>query len=103
MIVVSGFNVFPNEVEDVISTHPEVIESAVIGLTSKKNGEMVKAFVVTKNENLTSEDIQQWCSDKLTRYKVPKLVEFVPELPKSNVGKVLRRKLRDNQENTNAA
>lgn len=103
MIVVSGFNVFPNEVEDVISEHPDVIESAVVGLTSHKNGEMIKAFVVTKNSDLTSEEIKTWCTDKLTRYKVPKLVEFVPDLPKSNVGKVLRRKLRDKQENSNAA
>jgi long-chain acyl-CoA synthetase len=95
MILVSGFNVYPNEVEEVIATHPGVLETAVIGLPDEKTGEVVKAFVVKKDPNLTSEDIIKHCHEQLTNYKVPKQIEFRTELPKTNVGKILRRQLRD--------
>ncbi|WP_299183753.1 AMP-binding protein [uncultured Neptuniibacter sp.] len=95
MIIVSGFNVYPNEIEDVITQHPDVIECAAIGIPDTKAGESVKVFVVSENAELSREQIRDWCKDKLTRYKVPKQVEFASELPKSNVGKVLRRMLKD--------
>ncbi|GAB2199090.1 AMP-binding protein [Sessilibacter sp. MAH4] len=95
MIIVSGFNVYPNEVEDVICQHPEVIECAVIGVPDNNSGEAVKAFIVTNNSSLSSGAIRTWCKDRLTRYKVPKIIEFADELPKTNVGKIMRRKLRD--------
>jgi len=94
MIIVSGFNVYPNEVEDVITKHPDVIECAAIGVPDIKAGETVKVFIVSSNPELSREDIRDWCKDKLTRYKVPKQVEFADDLPKSNVGKVLRRMLK---------
>jgi len=94
MIIVSGFNVYPNEVEDVITQHPDVIECAAIGVPDDKAGETVKVFVVSSNSALTREEVRDWCKDKLTRYKVPKQVEFAEKLPKSNVGKVLRRMLK---------
>jgi long-chain acyl-CoA synthetase len=95
MIIVSGFNVYPTELEDVLSTHPDVLESAVIGVADDKTGEAVKAFIVRKDESLDEQAIKSWCRDNMTAYKVPKYVEFRDELPKSNVGKVLRRELRD--------
>ncbi|MBQ4889006.1 long-chain-fatty-acid--CoA ligase FadD [Shewanella sp. MMG014] len=95
MILVSGFNVFPNEVEDVIALHPKVIEVAAVGVPNEASGELVKVFVVAKDNSLTDSDIIKHCRHHLTGYKVPKLVEFREELPKSNVGKILRRELRD--------
>ncbi|BBD76972.1 long-chain-fatty-acid--CoA ligase [Hydrogenophilus thermoluteolus] len=95
MILVSGFNVYPNEVEDVIALHPGVLEVAVIGVPDEKSGEVVKAFVVKKDPALTEEAIIAWCRERLTGYKVPKRVEFRDELPKTNVGKILRRALRE--------
>lgn len=94
MIIVSGFNVYPNEVEDVVTQHPDIIESAAIGVSDEKSGEAVKVFVVSKNPDLTSDEVRAWCKDRLTAYKVPKQVEFAEDLPKSNVGKVLRRMLK---------
>src|SRR5476651_2356144 len=95
MILVSGFNVYPNEIEEVIASHPGVLECAVIGVTDARSGEAVKAFVVKKDPNLTPEDIIKFCGTQLTNYKVPKQIEFRTDLPKSNVGKILRRELRD--------
>jgi long-chain acyl-CoA synthetase len=95
MILVSGFNVYPNEVEEVIASHPGVLETAVIGLPDEKSGEVVKAFVVRKDPNLAAEDVVKFCHEQLTNYKVPKQIEFRTELPKTNVGKILRRQLRD--------
>jgi long-chain acyl-CoA synthetase len=95
MILVSGFNVYPNEIEEVISSHPGVLECAVIGVADARSGEAVKAFVVRKDPNLTAEDIIKYCGTQLTNYKVPKQIEFRTDLPKTNVGKILRRELRD--------
>ena len=95
MILVSGFNVYPNEIEEVIAGHPGVLECAVIGVADDKSGEAVKAFVVKKDPNVTAEDIIKYCRENLTGYKVPKLIEFRKDLPKTNVGKILRRELRD--------
>jgi long-chain acyl-CoA synthetase len=95
MILVSGFNVYPNEIEEVIASHPGVLECAVIGVPDPKSTETVKAFVVKKDPNITAEDIIKFCTTQLTGYKVPKYVEFRTELPKTNVGKILRRELRD--------
>jgi long-chain acyl-CoA synthetase len=95
MIVVSGFNVYPNEIEEVISTMAAVKEVAVIGVPSDKTGETVKAFIVKNEPKLTEDEIIAHCRSQLTAYKVPKLIEFRFDLPKSNVGKVLRRELRD--------
>ncbi len=94
MILVSGFNVFPNEIEDVIAMHPKVLEVAAIGLPDEKSGETVKVFIVRKDPSLTVEEIKQFAGQQLTGYKRPKHVEFRDELPKSNVGKILRRELR---------
>ncbi|MEX2469337.1 MAG: AMP-binding protein [Pseudohongiellaceae bacterium] len=95
MILVSGFNVFPNEVEDWVNNHPDVAESAAIGVPSESSGEEVKLFVVKSQDSLDEEAVIAHCRKGLTGYKVPKQVVFVDELPKSNVGKVLRRQLRD--------
>jgi long-chain acyl-CoA synthetase len=103
MILVSGFNVYPNEVEDVIATHPGVLECAVIGVPDAKSTEAVKAFVVKKDPNVTAEEIIKFCGTQLTNYKVPKQIEFRTELPKTNVGKILRRALRDEKKETQAA
>lgn len=94
MIVVSGFNVYPNEVEEILTQHPKVVECAAVGVPSEKTGEAVKVFVVGK-DNPTEEELIEFCRKELTAYKVPKLFEFRDELPKTNVGKVLRRELRD--------
>jgi long-chain acyl-CoA synthetase len=95
MILVSGFNVYPNEIEEVIASHPGVLECAVIGVPDSGSGEAVKAFVVKKDPNLTAEDVIKFCREQLTGYKVPKRIEFRADLPKTNVGKILRRELRD--------
>lgn len=95
MILVSGFNVYPNEIEEVIASHPGVLECAVIGIPDSKSGEAVKAFVVKKDPNLTAEAVIKFCHEQLTGYKVPKHIEFRNDLPKTNVGKILRRQLRD--------
>ncbi|WP_127716647.1 long-chain-fatty-acid--CoA ligase [Halobacteriovorax sp. HLS] len=96
MILVSGFNVYPNEIEDVISSHPKVFECAAVGAPDEKSGEVVKLFVVKKDESLTKEELKAFCKENLTGYKVPRIYEFREELPKSNVGKILRKDLRDN-------
>ncbi|MFC3533021.1 long-chain-fatty-acid--CoA ligase [Vogesella facilis] len=95
MILVSGFNVYPNEIEDVVALHPGVLEVACIGIPDDKSGEVVKVFVVRKDPSLSEKDIIHHCRENLTGYKVPKFVEFRSELPKTNVGKILRRALRD--------
>jgi long-chain acyl-CoA synthetase len=95
MILVSGFNVYPNEIEEVIAGHPGVLECAVIGVPDEKSGEAVKAFIVKRDPNLTAADITKYCHEQLTNYKVPRHIEFRTELPKTNVGKILRRQLRD--------
>jgi long-chain acyl-CoA synthetase len=94
MVVVSGFNVYPNEVEDVIADHSGVLEVAVIGVPDDSTGEAVKAFVVVADKTLTADDVRSHCKEHLTSYKVPKRIEFRDELPKSNVGKILRKDLR---------
>ena len=94
MVVVSGFNVYPNDVEDVLAAHPAVVEAAVIGVPDGATGEAVKAFIVSADKGVTKDDIRAYCKEHLTSYKVPKLVEFRDELPKSNVGKILRKDLR---------
>jgi long-chain acyl-CoA synthetase len=95
MILVSGFNVYPNEVEDVVMQHPGVAEVAAVGVPDEHSGEVVKLFVVRKDPNLTVEELKKFCHDNLTGYKRPKIIEFRDSLPKSNVGKILRRELRD--------
>jgi long-chain acyl-CoA synthetase len=95
MILVSGFNVYPNEVEDVIATHPKVLEVAAVGIPDEKSGEVVKVFVVKKDAGLTEAEVLAHCKENLTGYKIPKQVEFRAELPKTNVGKILRRELRN--------
>ena len=95
MILVSGFNVYPNEIEDVVSLHPDIVEAACVSVPDKKTGEGVKLFVVKSNQSLTEKAIIAHCKENLTAYKVPKQIEFIDELPKTNVGKVLRRALRD--------
>ncbi|HGI5919241.1 TPA: long-chain-fatty-acid--CoA ligase FadD [Yersinia enterocolitica] len=97
MILVSGFNVYPNEIEDVVALHAKVLESAAVGVPNEVVGETVKLFVVKKDASLTQEELLTHCRRYLTGYKVPKIVEFRDELPKSNVGKILRRELRDEQ------
>ncbi|MDA5494414.1 long-chain-fatty-acid--CoA ligase FadD [Yersinia intermedia] len=97
MILVSGFNVYPNEIEDVVALHSKVLESAAVGVPNEVSGETVKLFVVKKDASLTPEELLTHCRRYLTGYKVPKIVEFRDELPKSNVGKILRRELRDEQ------
>ena len=94
MILVSGFNVYPNEVEEVVLQHPDVQEVGAVGVPDEKSGEVVKVVVVKKSESLTAEDLIHFCRERLAGYKVPKHVEFRSELPKTNVGKVLRRALR---------
>ncbi len=94
MLIVSGFNVYPNEVEDVVTAMPEVRECAVIGVADERCGEAVKLFVVTDSEQLSLEMIQAYCRERLTAYKIPRQIEFCNDLPKSNVGKVLRRALK---------
>jgi long-chain acyl-CoA synthetase len=95
MILVSGFNVYPNEVEAVIATHPAVADCAVVGVPDDESGEIVVAFVSPKDESVTEDAIRRHCKQSLTNYKVPRIVVFKKDLPKSNVGKVLRKDLRD--------
>jgi long-chain acyl-CoA synthetase len=97
MIIVSGFNVYPNEIEDVVSAHDKVTEAAAIGIPDEKTGELVKLFIVKADPSLTQEEVIAYCREQLTAYKVPKQVEFREELPKTNVGKILRRELRDEE------
>ena len=95
MIVVSGFNVYPNEVEAVAAEPPDIVEAAAVGVPDEHSGEVVKLFVISQNPALTEQEVIDFCRQKLTRYKCPKMVEFRNDLPRSNVGKVLRRELRD--------
>jgi long-chain acyl-CoA synthetase len=95
MILVSGFNVYPNEVEDVVAGHPKVLEVAAIGVPDAKATERVKIYVVKKDPSLTEEELREYCAANLTGYKQPRDIEFRTELPKSNVGKILRKKLKD--------
>ena len=97
MILVSGFNVYPNEIEEYVASHPKVLECAAIGIPDDKSGEVVKLFIVKKEKSLTEKEIVAFCRDGLTRNKMPKQVEFRDELPKTNVGKILRRKLREEE------
>ena len=94
MILVSGFNVFPNEIEEVASSHPKIFEAAAVGIPDEKSGEAVKLFAVKKDNSLTEEELRAHCKQYLSAYKVPRSVEFRKELPKSNVGKILRKELR---------
>jgi len=95
MLKVSGFNVYPNEIEAVVSAHPGVLECAAIGIPDEHSGEAVKLFVVKKDPALTEEALRKYCHDNFTGYKRPRVIEFRTELPKTNVGKILRRALRD--------
>jgi long-chain acyl-CoA synthetase len=95
MILVSGFNVYPTEIEEVVAGHPGVLECACIGVPDANTGEAVKLFVVRKDPNLTVEQMTEYCKEQLTAYKKPKYIEFRADLPKTNVGKILRRELRD--------
>src|SRR5690606_10042485 len=97
MINVSGFKVFPNEVEDVICSHPDIVEAAVVGISDGDGSEVVKAYVVA-TRSMTVEQVREHAKTKLTAYKVPHEIEFRDELPKTNVGKVLRRALKEEQE-----
>ncbi|WP_224824524.1 AMP-binding protein [Cognatishimia sp. MH4019] len=103
MILVSGFNVYPNEIEDCLTQHPGISEAAVIGVPDNAAGEKIKAFVVLHDDGLSGEDIRAYCKEHLTAYKVPKLVEAREDLPKSNVGKILRKDLRAEEVETNSA
>ncbi len=98
MINVSGFNVYPNEIEEVLASHPDILEVAAIGVPDDKNNETVKVFVVKKNPTLTEEEVKEYASKNLTNYKRPKLIEFRDELPKTNVGKILRRALKEEEQ-----
>ena len=102
MVLVSGFNVLPNEVEHVISSHPKVLEVGVIGVPDRKTSEAVKAGIVKNDESLSEEEIKIYCKEKLTAYKCPKHVSFTDELPKSNVGKILRRIIKENDLKNNS-
>jgi long-chain acyl-CoA synthetase len=95
MVLVSGFNVYPNEVEDVLAMHPGVLECAVIGVPDTASGEAVKAYVVRRDPALTEDELKKFVANELTGYKRPKIIEFRDELPKTPVGKILRRALRD--------
>ena len=95
MVLVSGFNVYPNEVEDVVASHPGVLECAVVGVPDAASGEAVVLFVARKDPALTEQALMKFCAEQLTGYKRPKYIIFQQELPKTNVGKVLRRELRD--------
>ena len=95
MIISSGFNVYPNEIEDYVTSHPDILEAGVIGIEDKNRGESIKLFIVSTNPNLEKGEVISFCKKGLTIYKIPKFVEFITELPKNNVGKILRRKLRE--------
>ena len=98
MVLVSGFNVYPNEVEAVVSMHPGVLECAVIGVPDATTGEAVKLFVVRRDSELSKEDLLAFCHEALTAYKRPKIIQFCDQLPKTNVGKILRRELRETKD-----
>ncbi len=102
MILVSGFNVYPNEVEEAIAAHPKVLECGVIGVPDDHSGEVVKVFIVKKDASLTEKEVMTWAKERLTGYKRPKHIEFIKELPKSNVGKILRKDLRQLEANKSA-
>ncbi|MEQ1390414.1 long-chain fatty acid--CoA ligase [Acinetobacter radioresistens] len=103
MVLVSGFNVYPNEIEAVIAEHPDIIEVAVIGVPDVQTGEAVKAYIATRNPSLFTDEILAHCKEHLTAYKVPKVIEILPELPKSTVGKILRAELRNLQQQLQSA
>ncbi|HEY5364962.1 MAG TPA: long-chain fatty acid--CoA ligase, partial [Casimicrobiaceae bacterium] len=92
---VSGFNVYPNEIEAVVAMHPGILECAVVGVPDEKSGEAVKLFAVKRDAALTADALLRYCRENMTGYKVPRDIEFRDDLPKSNVGKILRRELRD--------
>jgi long-chain acyl-CoA synthetase len=98
MILVSGFNVYPNEVEGVVASHPGVLEVACVGVPDEHSGEAVKLYVVKKDASLTERELMEYCKENLTGYKRPKHIEFRDSLPKTNVGKILRRELRDEKQ-----
>ena len=95
MVLVSGFNVYPNEIEDILALHPKILEAGVIGIKDDYSGEVVKAFIVKKDPSLTEEEVRDYCRRELSAYKCPKQIVFVDNLPKSNVGKILRKELRN--------
>ncbi|MGD9412873.1 MAG: AMP-binding protein, partial [Desulfobacterales bacterium] len=96
MIIAGGYNIYPVELDDVLMGHPKILEACAVGIPHEYRGETVKAFIVTKEgEALTEEEVTRYCKENLAAYKVPKIFEFVDELPKSTVGKVLRRKLKE--------
>jgi len=97
MIKVSGFNVYPNEIENVVAAHPKVLEVAAIGIPDSKSGEVIKIFVVRRDQSLSEDELLKYCQENLTNYKIPKRIEFRPELPKTNVGKILRRALKEQE------
>jgi long-chain acyl-CoA synthetase len=97
MLKVSGFNVFPNEIENVIASHPKVLEVAAIGVPDAKSGEVIKVFIVKRDQSLTEKELIDYCHKNMTNYKVPKYVVFRTELPKSNVGKIIRRVLKEEE------
>lgn len=103
MILVSGFNVYPNEIENVLVSHPGILEVGAIGKPDDHSGEVVKVFIVAKDKSLTEDDVKQFCRENFTGYKRPKEISFVEELPKSNVGKILRRELREQDEKTRSS
>jgi long-chain acyl-CoA synthetase len=103
MIKVSGFNVFPNEIENVLAGHPKVLEVAAIGVPDAKSGEVIKAFIVKRDSTLTEEELLAFAHKNLTNYKVPKHIVFRNELPKSNVGKIIRRILKEEEAKPKAA
>ena len=95
MILVSGFNVYPNEIENIVVEMDDILEAAAIGIADERSGEVVKIFAVRKNDSVTEQDVLDYCRKNLTNYKRPRSIEFRDELPKTNVGKILRRALRD--------
>ena len=103
MILVSGFNVYPNEIENVMVSHPGILEVGAIGIPDEHSGEVVKVYIVAKDKSLTEEDIEKFCRENFTGYKRPKTIAFVDELPKSNVGKILRRELREQDQQASSA
>ena len=95
LIIVSGFNVYPSEIEDVVVGHPGIVEAAVVGIADARSGEAVKLFAVRKDPALTEQALIDYCRERLTAYKIPQQVEFRDELPKTDIGKILKRALRD--------
>jgi long-chain acyl-CoA synthetase len=102
MIIVGGYNVYPREVEEVLYSHPDVVEAAVVGVPDPNFGEAVKCFIVSKNDSLTEEDLIAYCREHLAKYKVPSSIEFLEELPKNTTGKILRRALKEQLTSTKA-